>query len=484
MKTCVIIPTYNNAATLGEVVRGVQAYVQDIIVVDDGCVDGTAEVLSALPFKVEIVRHPQNKGKGQALLSGFKRAKSLGFTHAITIDSDGQHKPSDIPAFLDAVLYRPDCIIVGNRFGTSGISGEKYSNMKGGSKFANKFSNFWFRIQTGTKLCDTQTGFRAYPLERLRWTGLVTSRYEAELELLVFAAWHGVPIKEIPVDVHYPRPEERVSHFRPGLDFTRISILNTVLTLLCLIYAWPKKILRKLILGLGLIIFGVLMLPFQLAIVLWFIPRKGRERKRLKLHEMIQGFGKALIRLLPRTSFTIDNPHGIDFSEPTVIISNHQSHLDLPCMMSLSPKLVIMTKKWVWNNPLYLAVIRLAEYIYASEDMEANRKKMESLVKRGYSVLIFPEGTRSASCRVGRFHQGAFHLARELGVKITPLVIHGSGLVLNKEDAVLTPGRITLSVGEPIDIRSGDYANMTALELARRFRKETSGKYENIAINS
>ena len=113
------------------------------------------------------------------------------------------------------------------------------ADRSGGSKFANQFSNFWFYVQTGRALKDTQTGYRLYPLRKLHGLSLLTSRYEAELELLVFASWHGVKIVSVPVGVYYPPRAERVSHFRPGMDFARISMLNTVLCMLAVVYGLP-----------------------------------------------------------------------------------------------------------------------------------------------------------------------------------------------------------------------------------------------------
>ena len=113
--------------------------------------------------------------------------------------------------------------------------------------FANRFSNFWYRLETGTRLADTQCGFRMYPLgwtDFSRW--YYTSLYEFELEVIVFAAWSGISVTNVPVRIYYPPEEKRVSHFRPLRDFTRISILNTVLVLLCIFWIWPRNILRKL----------------------------------------------------------------------------------------------------------------------------------------------------------------------------------------------------------------------------------------------
>lgn len=119
--------------------------------------------------------------------------------------------------------------------------------MPGKNTFANRFSNFWFRLETGVRLEDTQSGFRAYPLDKISLgSHFLTGGYEFELEMLVFTAWKGVPVKNIPVRVYYPPEGERVSHFRPFRDFTKISILNTLLVLYCLLWRWPVNFFRKL----------------------------------------------------------------------------------------------------------------------------------------------------------------------------------------------------------------------------------------------
>jgi hypothetical protein len=114
------------------------------------------------------------------------------------------------------------------------------------NSFANKFSNFWFALQTGQKLPDTQTGYRLYPLEKMKHIRPFTSRYEAELEILVRCAWRGIKLVSIPIQVYYAPEEKRVSHFRPGIDFLRISLLNTLFTILAIIYGYPAKLLKYL----------------------------------------------------------------------------------------------------------------------------------------------------------------------------------------------------------------------------------------------
>jgi glycosyltransferase involved in cell wall biosynthesis len=238
-KVAVIIPTYNNIKTVASVIDAVLEYASDVIVVNDGSTDKTLEVLDNYRTKVHVESYPVNRGKGYALTRGFKVAMQKGFSYAITIDSDGQHFASDLPLFAGELDQHPHALMVGSR-------GMKHDNMAGGSTFANKFSNFWFRLQTATNLPDTQSGFRLYPLHKMGKMKVFTNRYEAELELLVFSAWRGIKMVAVPISVYYAPPEEKVSHFRPFHDFFRISVLNTVLVFMAVCYGYPSMGLRKL----------------------------------------------------------------------------------------------------------------------------------------------------------------------------------------------------------------------------------------------
>ena len=229
---CAVILTYNNGGTVADVVRGVLAQGLPVLVVDDGSTDDTAQKLEGL--EINVLRHPENRGKGCALKTGLEEARRRGFRFALTIDADGQHDPADIPALLAAAGERT--LVVGSR----NIAAD---GMPSGSTFANRFSNFWFTVQTGRKLPDTQTGYRVYPLEDLPSLRLLTSRYEAELTLLVFSAWKNLRLVPVPVRVYYPA--DRVSHFRPFADFFRISVLNTVLCVVALVYGYPRMLLGR-----------------------------------------------------------------------------------------------------------------------------------------------------------------------------------------------------------------------------------------------
>ncbi len=237
-RCCVLIPTYNNAGTLKEVLSEVLEYTDQVIVVNDGSDDTTSTILEAFS-RVDVLAFQQNRGKGVALREGSRYAYDKGYQYAITIDSDGQHAASDLPRFIDKVEEEPGALVVGAR-------NMEQEGIPGGSSFGNKFSNFWYKVETGIELPDTQSGYRIYPLRPLRKMRFFTSRYEFEIEVLVRMAWKGVPVKSVPVHVHYAPEGERVSHFRPYWDFFRISVLNTVLVLLAFLMGRPLMFWRKL----------------------------------------------------------------------------------------------------------------------------------------------------------------------------------------------------------------------------------------------
>lgn len=293
--TIILIPTYNNAGTLTDVVQRALRQGLPVLVVDDGSTDETASLLHSLMERevtpsaknyadatgitslstditsidatenaslstninaestdrvgfpvasalslaegkptLSVITHEFNQGKGVALKTGFQEAQRLGYQYVVTLDADGQHHPEDVPLLVAEKGEKT--LVVGSR----SIRGKD-----GGSSFANRFSNFWFRLYTWIPLPDTQTGYRLYPLKELPSLRLLSARYEAELTLLVFSAWKGLKLVPVPVQVEYP--EDRVTHFRPGKDFTRISILNTLLLFVAIFYGYPRTLFRKII---------------------------------------------------------------------------------------------------------------------------------------------------------------------------------------------------------------------------------------------
>ncbi|MBA4417527.1 MAG: DUF2062 domain-containing protein [Syntrophus sp. (in: bacteria)] len=224
LKIILVIPFYNHGKTVRDVVISaleVSGGAMEVMVVDDGSTDGGVETLSGL--NVKIIRHPENRGKGAAIMTAAREARIAGATHIVTIDADGQHDPKDFPRFIPIIEEMPEAIIVGIRIFDP-------VNTPLLSRFGRHFSNFWFRVQTGYTLRDTQSGFRVYPLLVLQWLKLRECRYDFEVEVLVKAAWAGIELRETDISVYYPPASERVSHFRLFMDNLRLSVLNTRLT--------------------------------------------------------------------------------------------------------------------------------------------------------------------------------------------------------------------------------------------------------------
>ena len=238
LKCCVIIPTYNNDRTLEKVIEDVLNYTNDVIIMNDGSTDDTPQIIGKFP-SVHVVNFLKNTGKGLALKKGFDFAIKKGFRYAITIDSDGQHFPADFHLFLDKIEQEPDSVIIGAR-------NMAQSTVPGTSNFGHKFSIFWFKVETGLKIEDVQSGFSLYPLKFLKDMRLYTRKYEFEVEVLVRLAWRGVKVLSVPVNVYYAPKEERVSHFRKVHDFTRISIVNSILVFMALLLVRPFLFTKSL----------------------------------------------------------------------------------------------------------------------------------------------------------------------------------------------------------------------------------------------
>jgi 1-acyl-sn-glycerol-3-phosphate acyltransferase len=116
------------------------------------------------------------------------------------------------------------------------------------------------------------------------------------------------------------------------------------------------------------------------------------------------------------------------------------------CILSLSPKIIILTNDWVWNSPFYGRMIKYADYYPVSNGIENAIDKLKAIVEKGYSVMVFPEGTRSEDCSIQRFHRGAFYLAEQLKLDIIPVVIHGVGHFLPKKEFMLRKGEMHINV--------------------------------------
>jgi glycosyltransferase involved in cell wall biosynthesis len=217
MKFCVVIPCFNHLATIAAVASAAQKFCP-VIVVDDG----STQPLPELP-DCDLIRLEKNSGKGAALRSGLQRATELGFTNAITMDADGQHFAEDLPKFLAAAQTQPEALIVGVRdFFAAGCPTHR--------RRSNAVSTFWFRVETGVRLGDTQCGFRCYPLALAQKLKINSGHYAFELEFMVRASWTGAPIVAVPVKCTYA-DGIRNSHFRPVRDLAHITLMNIGLVL-------------------------------------------------------------------------------------------------------------------------------------------------------------------------------------------------------------------------------------------------------------
>jgi glycosyltransferase involved in cell wall biosynthesis len=230
----VVIPVYNNAATIYDVATQCRLILDHILVIDDGSTD--CDIVSL--FKntdIKVLRHEKNQGKGKALMSALDFLKTADADFMITIDADGQHRPEDIRKFLPHL--NEETVLVGCRDFTVANIPEK-------SKFGRNFSNFWFKVETGKNLSDCQSGFRAYPVKLIAQLGLKGKYYDFETEVITRAVWAGLRIKEVAIDVYYAPPGERITHFKPFKDNLRITLMHIRLIARRL-FLWPHKCLVK-----------------------------------------------------------------------------------------------------------------------------------------------------------------------------------------------------------------------------------------------
>ncbi|MDR1879828.1 MAG: 1-acyl-sn-glycerol-3-phosphate acyltransferase [Tannerellaceae bacterium] len=172
-------------------------------------------------------------------------------------------------------------------------------------------------------------------------------------------------------------------------------------------------------------------LVIGVAFLLVPLPVKRRTKKRL--------FGLSImytLRLFLKTAWVarhvVDNPERETFEKPSVIVANHQSFIDILVLLSLSPKLVMMTNSKVWNFPFIGRIVRYADFVQTAEGYETVLGRLREKVEAGYSVIIFPEGTRSTDGRIRRFHKGAFYVAEKLRLDILPVVLYGTGMIISK----------------------------------------------------
>ncbi|HIZ87740.1 MAG TPA: 1-acyl-sn-glycerol-3-phosphate acyltransferase [Candidatus Coprenecus pullistercoris] len=207
--------------------------------------------------------------------------------------------------------------------------------------------------------------------------------------------------------------------------------------------------LRSLLYSAWALLFYLFSSFFVLLPLTWFyFLVSGRSsRTVMRYHSLMRRVCGFVIRRVPGAGFSLSNPAGETFDRPAVIIANHQSDLDLMCVMMLTSRMIILTNARVYRNPLYSWIIHRLGFLSVAEGIDNIMPRIREAVRNGYSVMVFPEGTRSADCSLGRFHKGAFHIAKECGLDIVPVYIHGAGHVLPKKSPVLRRGSIHVEVG-------------------------------------
>ncbi len=230
--TLLLIPLYNHAATLrGVVERAIQCDFA-VLVVDDGSTDAGLQTLEGLP--VLTIRLEKNRGKGAAILTGAKEAARRRYSKILTLDADGQHHPEEAHLLCrEAEKHATPVIVIGARRMIQ-------ETVPRSSHFGRAFSNFWVHLECGRELSDTQSGMRLYPVKELLTLNLSRLRYDFEIEVLVKAVWAGVEVVTVDISVHYPIPEERISHFHKLKDNWRLTVLHTSLILRRFL-PWPHK---------------------------------------------------------------------------------------------------------------------------------------------------------------------------------------------------------------------------------------------------
>jgi 1-acyl-sn-glycerol-3-phosphate acyltransferase len=220
-----------------------------------------------------------------------------------------------------------------------------------------------------------------------------------------------------------------------------------------------------------------------LTIIGFFLLTLGRKTKKHKYqyHQVLCVTFRILAKAMLQVPFRVMNNHNERFDKPGIIIANHQSQFDLLYTLMLSPKIITLTNKWVWNSPFYGWIIRYADFLPVIDGIEQHVDKLEKLTTDGYSILVFPEGTRSEDCSIGRFHKGAFYLADKLKLDIIPIVTHGIGHILPKKASLLRKGQVHVQIGERITPNHPIRKNKDITEVAKEMRIFYKEQYNMLA---
>ena len=231
MRVAAIIPAFNAARTLAPVVEETKRRLADVIVVDDGSIDGTSDVARAAGATT-VLRHERNRGKGAALKTGFAHACGEGYEAVITLDADGQHLPREIPKFLAAFADTKADLVIGGR-------SHLFAQMLPRRRMANRFSAWSIAKASGTGVTDSQSGFRLYSADLLRNIHMHTDGFDMESEVIVRAGRGGWDVITIPIDLGFVDGLS-TSHYKPLHDTLRIAW-----TVFRARFFWGRKLKRR-----------------------------------------------------------------------------------------------------------------------------------------------------------------------------------------------------------------------------------------------
>jgi glycosyltransferase involved in cell wall biosynthesis len=230
-RPCVLLPTFDNPATIANVVARVRAYVQDVVIVDDGSAEPARNIIAELGTRglAHVVRRAQNGGKGAAVKSGFRAAADLGYTHALQVDADGQHSVEDIPRFLQHAAANPECLVLGAPSFDASVPKARL--------YGRQLTVIWTHVETGGRvISDPMCGFRVYPLAAALQCAPRANRMDFDPEIAVRMVWHGTRVLTLPTHVRYvSREQGGVSHFQLVRDNLRITLMHTRLVCLAVL---------------------------------------------------------------------------------------------------------------------------------------------------------------------------------------------------------------------------------------------------------
>lgn len=206
-------------------------------------------------------------------------------------------------------------------------------------------------------------------------------------------------------------------------------------------------------------------------------------KNKYRYHKVLRWTARFVVDNMPFVRTKVVNNHNENFDKPAVIIANHQSHIDLMFMMMLTPKLIILTNQWVWRSPFYGVIIRYADFYPVANGIENSIDTLSPMVEQGYSIVIFPEGTRSETGYINRFHKGAFFLAEKLGLDILPVITHGIGFALPKSELILRNSNVTVKILERITPSNAIYGE-GYVERSKQVRKLFKAEYQQLCAEN